>query len=103
VPPNRHSAPEVVLDIIALAEQSFATWMEIERHLKDAEKQMGAIRALVGEFQLPRSAAPLSKEHASAERRCLPERATGMHTDPSPIRASSAELVRLEDDSAVTS
>jgi hypothetical protein len=45
-------------------------WMEIEGYLKDAEKQIRAIRALVPEFQLPRSAAPLAspKEHASAER-----------------------------------
>lgn len=54
LPAPTRSTPEVFLDTLTLAEQSFCTWMEIERHVKDAEQQIRDIRSRMAEFDLRR-------------------------------------------------
>jgi len=61
VPPNRDSAPEVVLVTMDLAEQSFSTWSEIEAHLKDVEKQITAIMIRVTGFDFLRDSGRRSR------------------------------------------
>src|SRR5690242_10708969 len=85
----------------SLAEQSFAMWMEIEGYLKDAEKQIRAIRALGA--GVPTSS--LGSSASEPKRTCqggamMPSRNVQLACIQTlaAIRASSGELVRLEDD-----
>lgn len=53
-PPDLDSAPELLLDTLELADRSSSTWTEVEFHLKDAKRQLTAMRTLITEFNLPR-------------------------------------------------